>query len=152
MPTVSNIDSSIAQIDLDAQLLKPFVLDFCQGSAINPAHLESSFSTLRNPHVEILESPILDSCQTTQVVESTVPTLPISNSGCSVLQQSHIKQTDHPRLVNQPFYSDPEVSCDLAPDGYSSCDTGCCDNLQLSSKPKVPSSSATLSTYPECKS
>ncbi len=30
VPTVSNIDSSIAQIDLDAQLLKPSVLDFCQ--------------------------------------------------------------------------------------------------------------------------
>lgn len=31
------------------------------------------------------------------------------------------------------------------------CDTGCCDNLQLSSKPKVPSSTASLNTYPESK-
>lgn len=75
VPTVSNIDSSIAQVDLDAQLLKPSVPDFCQGSAKNPAHLESSFNTSRNPDVEILEPPILDSCQTTQVKESTVPTL-----------------------------------------------------------------------------
>ncbi len=62
VPTVSNIASSIAQIDLDAQLLKPSLLDFCQGSTMNPANLESSFSTSRNPDVEILEPTILDSC------------------------------------------------------------------------------------------
>ncbi|XP_016342441.1 uncharacterized protein LOC107689064 isoform X3 [Sinocyclocheilus anshuiensis] len=149
-PTVSNIDGSIAQIDLDAQLLKPSGLDSCQCSAINPPYLESSFSTSRNPDAEILEPPILDSCQTIRVVESTVPTLPFSNTGCNVLQQSLIKQSDHLRLVNQPFSSDPEVSCDLEPDGYSSCDTGCCDSLQLSSKPKVPSSPAPLNSSSEC--
>lgn len=55
-------------------------------------------------------------------------------------------------MLNQPFASDPEVSCDLEPNGYSSYDTGSCDNLQLSSKVKVPSSPATLISYPECNS
>uniref|UniRef100_A0A8C2DT44 C2H2-type domain-containing protein n=1 Tax=Cyprinus carpio TaxID=7962 RepID=A0A8C2DT44_CYPCA len=149
-PTVSNIDGSIPQIDLDTQSLKPSVLDSCQCSAIHPPHLESSFSTSRNPDVKIPEPPILDSCQTIRVVESTVPTLPISNTGCSVLQQSLIKQTDHPRIVNQPSSSDTEVSCDLEPDGYSSCGTGCCDSLQLSSKPKDPSSPAPLNSSSKC--
>ncbi|XP_026059269.1 uncharacterized protein LOC113043898 isoform X2 [Carassius auratus] len=142
--TVSNIDSSIAQIDLYAQSLRPSVLDSCQCSAINPPYMESSFSTSRNPDVEI--PPILDSCQTIRVLESRVPTIPISNTGCSVLQQSLIKQTDHPQLVNQTFSSYPEVSCDLEADDYSSFDSGHWDSLQLSSKPKVPSSPAPLKT------
>lgn len=120
LPTVSNIDNIIAQVDLDAQLLEPSVLDFCQGSARNPAHLESSFNTTRNLDVEIIDPPLLDSCQTTPVIESTVPALPISNSGCNVLQQSLIKQTDPNQLVSQSFSSDSEVSCDPEPDGYSS--------------------------------
>ncbi|XP_050961781.1 uncharacterized protein LOC127162905 isoform X3 [Labeo rohita] len=147
-PTVSHIVSSIAQIELNAQLLKPSVLDSHKCSAINPSDLEFSFSGSRNTDVEMLQPPILDSRQTTLVVESRVPALYISNTGCNVLQQSTIKQTDHLRLVNQLFSSDPEVSCDPEPDGYSRD----AENLQISSEPKVPSSSASLNSSSECSS
>ncbi|KAK2916151.1 hypothetical protein Q8A67_000525 [Cirrhinus molitorella] len=133
-PTVSDIVRSIAQIDLDAQLLKQSVVDSHQCSAINPFDLESSFSTSQNLVVEMLEPSILD----------------ISNTGCNVLHQSPVKQTDHPQLVNQVFSSDPEVSCSLDA-GSSSCDAG---NLQLSSEPKVlqNQSPASLNSSSECSS
>ncbi|XP_051571288.1 uncharacterized protein LOC127450884 isoform X1 [Myxocyprinus asiaticus] len=145
--------------DLNAVSSNPSCLDPCQSAAINLPHLESEFpplvktgsSTTKNSDVEMLEEPL----HRTPSPETTVSAPSILNICCNILQQSSVEQTDHPQpcaglgalnktlfpeqdksFVSKTGCSDTQQTIVQECDGCLPHDTGCSEDLKLSSKPK----------------